>query len=535
METSFASANFYWKYLENAGVHLDSDALFRIATILEGTSWDDPISAVDLNNFAVMALIEAEQCQDSSVRALYVETAVEALNRGVELYENPLCVAHLALVLAMTGEIEQAMHTAFSTFIAILQPAYVNDKPSTLGIVYLPPTPTSLINSQHERLAQILQTEDGYAQSLLILSEVLCRSTLVFYNATGLRLLQLAAQLSPSSSTINLKLGISSIKNNQLEGILYLHRARNIAPDSAMILLALHLAYRDIGQIETANLWLETGRKLSKQNPPSIEWQWTNQETNNILTYVSFEKKLILAFEPSLRSIVTSVLIAEGDWFEKEMEFWRNWIKPGMTVIDVGANVGVYTFSAALKVGAEGCVLAVEPFSGCVRCLEETCRINQLSWVKVCAGAASDRNGTARLSLQAASELNELVASDAEGSTQPGAFEEVACFVLDSLIERENVNRVDFLKIDAEGHEMQVLEGSSRILSEFAPPILYENIAGSKGSNLDVADFLISRGYQLFRYQPYLQQLIPINCIEDLQGKLNIIAVPYNKNSELTK
>jgi ribosomal protein L11 methylase PrmA len=63
-----------------------------------------------------------------------------------------------------------------------------------------------------------------------------------------------------------------------------------------------------------------------------------------------------------LRSIVTSVLIAEGDWFEKEMEFWRNWVKPGMTVIDVGANVGVYTFSAAVKVGSEGCVLAVDLF-----------------------------------------------------------------------------------------------------------------------------------------------------------------------------
>ena len=223
------------------------------------------------------------------------------------------------------------------------------------------------------------------------------------------------------------------------------------------------------------------------------------------------------------------MLIAEGDWFEKEMELWRNWIKPGMTVIDVGANVGVYTFSAALKVGSEGYVLAVEPFSGCVRCLQETCRLNQLSWVKVCAGAASNHDGTARLALHAASELNELVSRDAEAATQSGAFEEVTCFSLDSMIERENVNQVDFLKIDAEGHEMQVIEGSNRILSKFAPTILYENIAGGKSSNLAVANFLISRGYQLFRYQPYLQQLISINSTEDLQGKLNIIALHHEK------
>ncbi|MEW5859224.1 MAG: FkbM family methyltransferase [Cyanobacteriota bacterium] len=529
METAFASADSYWKYLKNAGVDLDSDASLRIATSLEGTSWDNPTSAIDLNNFAVVTLVEAEQCQDSSLRALYIEMALEALNRGVELDAHPLCAAHLALVLALSGEIEQAIQTAFSTFIATLQPAYANDKPIVVGIVYLPPSSTGSTNSQYERLAQILQTEDGYAQSLLLLSEVLCCSTLVFYNATGLRLLQLAAQLSPNSTAVNLKLGISSIKNNQLEGILYLHRCRKITPESATILLALHLAYRDIGKIESANFWLEKGRKVRKENSHYIEWEWANQEVETLLTYVPFEKNLLLAVEPSLRSIVTSVLIAEGDWFEKEMEFWRNWIKPGMTVIDVGANVGVYTFSAALKVGAEGCVLAVEPFSGCVRCLQETCRINELSWVKVCAGAASDRNGTARLSLQAASELNELVANNAEGSTQSGAFEEVECFSLDSLIERENVNQVDFLKIDAEGHEMQVLEGSNRILNEFAPAILYENIAGNKGSNLAVAEFLTLRGYQLFRYQPYLQQLIPVNSAEDLQGRLNIIALHTQK------
>lgn len=528
MEINFASADSYWKYLEKGGVTLDSDALSRVATILEATSWDDPTSALDLNNFAVVTLIEAEQCEDSSFRALYIEMALEALNTGMEL-GNPLCAAHLALVLAMIGESERAMQIAFSTLMANLQPAYISDKPTALGIIYLSFTSTVLVDSHYKKLTQILQSENGYKQSLILLSEVLCRSSLVFYNATGLRFLHLAAQMSPNSTSVNLKLGISSFMNNQWEGILYLQRAGQIAPDSANIIQALYLTYRNMGEIEMASFWLGIGRERSCRNPNSIEWQWTNLEADNLLTYVTFENNLILAVEPNLRSIVTSVLLAEGDWFEKEMEFWRNWVKPGMTVIDVGANVGVYTFSAAVKVGSEGCVLAVEPFSGCVRCLQETCRINELSWVKVCAGAASDHNGTARLSLQVASELNELVASDAEGATQSGTFEEVDCFSLDSLIERENVNRVDFLKIDAEGHEMQVLEGSNRILNEFAPDILYENIAGNKGSNLAVAEFLTSRGYQLFRYQPYLQQLIPVNSAEDVQGRLNIIALHTQK------
>jgi FkbM family methyltransferase len=532
METSFAAADSYWKYLESTGSNLDSDVLSRVTTSLEGTDWDNPTSAIELNNCAVVALIEAGQCEDSSMRELYLEMALEALNNGVNLYGHPLCAAHLALVLAMTGEMEQAIETAFPTFVKTLQPSYVNDNPIPPGIVYLPHS-NAFTDSRYVELTQILQSENGYIQSLLLLSKVLCSSQLVFYNSTGLRFLHLATQLLPSSPHLNLKLGISSLVNSQWEGILYLHHARTLASESATILQTLYLAYRDLQQIQVADFWFNVGRDISKKNQHSLDWKWAELEANSPITYVPFESQLLLAVEPSLRSLVTSVLIVEGDWFEKEMEFWRSWLKPGMTVIDVGANVGVYTFSAAVQVGAEGCVLAVEPFSGCVRCLQETCRINQLSWVKVCAGAASDRNGTARLALHAASELNEVVSSDAKETMNPGTYEEVICFSLDTLIERENVSKVDCLKIDAEGHEIKVLEGSNRIIKEFAPTILYENIAGSKGSNIAVADFLIAREYQLFQYQPYLQQLIPINSTNNLQGRLNIIALPNNKASAL--
>jgi FkbM family methyltransferase len=191
----------------------------------------------------------------------------------------------------------------------------------------------------------------------------------------------------------------------------------------------------------------------------------------------------------------------------------------------VGANVGVYTFSAARQVGSTGRVLAIEPFSGCVQCLQETRRINEMDWVTICAGAASDRPGTARLSLHAASELNEIVMDEAAPAHD---CEEVACFTLDSLIEQENLTQVDWLKIDAEGHEVKVLEGSTTLLNQFSPGILYENIAAGSGSNLPVAEWLVARGYQLFRYQPYLQNLIPVGDLSELQSSLNVIALPPN-------
>jgi FkbM family methyltransferase len=195
-----------------------------------------------------------------------------------------------------------------------------------------------------------------------------------------------------------------------------------------------------------------------------------------------------------------------------------------MTVIDVGANVGVYTFSAAQRVGSTGRVLAVEPFGGCVQCLTQTRQVNQMEWVTVCSGAASDRNGSLKLSLSGSSELNRIVQAEAEPS-QLGIWEEVPCFRLDSLVEQEKLERVDFLKIDAEGHELQVLTGSEQLLETFAPIILYENMLDQETVNLPVADFLQARGYQLFRYHPFIQQISPILSREEIQGNLNIIAI----------
>jgi FkbM family methyltransferase len=529
MDSSRDLRDKYIDYIYHNCPSLDANSLARIAAILESTSWEEPTSSTDLNNVAVLALILAEQSEDLLDRQLYLNMALESLNQGIEQDSCPLCIAHLALILTMTGEMSQAIELAFPTFLNIVPNVYSNiDKPPS-ALVYLPSPRNSLSNTLAEQLTHLLQARDACNQAFFLLSEVLCRTHIVFYGVGGLRLLNLAENVLPDSSFIKFKLGLSCMANNLREGLLYLHQAKQLAPHSPQIFQALYLAYRDIQDGNSANYWLTEARAFHNKYPADTDWKWAQLPANSSVTYLPIEKDLLLAVDASFRSIVTGVLLAEGDWFEHEMEFWRNSVKAGMTVIDIGANVGVYTFTAARRVGTTGRVLAVEPFSGCLRCLEETCKINEFDWVTICAGAASDRVGTARLQLYAATELNEIVTGDAAQSMQIGSFEEVPCFTLDSVVEQENVNRVDYLKIDAEGHEMSVLLGSEKILSEFCPIILYENIAMSKGSNLPVADYLKSKGYKLFRYQPYAQELIPINSSDELEGNLNVIAVPDSK------
>ncbi|WP_414543374.1 FkbM family methyltransferase [Nostoc sp. CCY0012] len=530
MNFDAAIDHVYLQYIQKLIPSIATDTLSKIAAILENTSWDDPQSSADWNNLAVVALSEAEQCHDNLVmRSVYLEMAVEALNNGLNIDYHPICAAHLALIHSMIGEKTKAVEISFNTLINTLQSAYVSCENQSDFLIYIFEKNKNISKNEQQCLEKKLLSVNSYQQALFLLSEIICHSQIAFYTGVSRRFLHIVAQLSENSVNASLKLGISSLMAGEQEGILYLHQARELVTDSAPILQALYLAYQNLNNTAVADYWQEVSGKFYQSNSLTPEWSWTQLPINSSFTYVAFESDIIMAVEPNLRSIATSVLITEQDWFEKEMEFWRNSIKPGMTVIDVGANIGVYTFSAAAKVGSEGRVFAVEPFSVCVNSLRETCRINQFEWVNVCAGAASDRNGTVKLLLHSANELNQLVSSDEADKMAGYAFEEVRCFTLDSLIEQENIDKVDFLKLDAEGHEISVLLGSEKLIAEFAPVILYENIAGSQGSNIEVAQYLNKIGYELFHYQPYIQKLIPVNSDKDFQEQLNFIALPPEK------
>src|SRR5258707_9420693 len=63
----------------------------------------------------------------------------------------------------------------------------------------------------------------------------------------------------------------------------------------------------------------------------------------------------------SLGAITTYVILEQEKWFEKEIAFVARWLRPGMTAIDIGANLGVYSLPMARLVGPEGQVFAYEP------------------------------------------------------------------------------------------------------------------------------------------------------------------------------
>lgn len=495
------------------------------------TDYENPSTAIELNNFAVINIIEAEETEDISLREFYLDLALEALETALNLEEvHPLCIAHLGILNNLLGKNNPTHNIEYSNLLAFLPTIFLQQNNLPAGLVYLP---ISLRNQTKNKsnLEKIISFDNGYLQAFYLLIADLEQSQMVFYNPWGLRLLHISNQIIPNSVDIKLNLGISSIFNQQLEGLLYLYQALQLQPNNSRIIQALYLSYLSFNNQQLANNYYQHAHNYYQENSDNLNWKWASLPFNNPWTYLCFDYDLLIAVEASFKSIVTAVLLAQEDWFEKEMELWRDEIKPDMIVIDVGANVGVYTFTAAKRVGKNGKVIAVEPFSGCVECLEETRKFNNFDWVEICAGAAGDENKTVKLSIHQASELNEIIKDD---SAIQGDYQEVECFTLDSLVEKYNLSTVNWLKLDAEGHEIEVLMGANQILSDFKPNILYENIAGSQGNNTPVAQYLLTIGYELFYYQPFVKQFIKLDSLEELSGKLNIVALPNQNLSDIS-
>jgi FkbM family methyltransferase len=515
--------NYYSQYVQKNCPQMTSEACDQLLAFADNTNWNQPTTLREWNNVAVIMLIEAEETQDIAFRKQLLNNAIAVLEQGKA---HPLAAVHLALIYSLIGDYSKAYVLAYSVFVGILDPAF-RKTASNKGLVYLPSTARTLLNKA-EYLEKILAAENCYEQILFLCAEVLNLSQPYFYNASGQDTLQLISQSLATSPIVQLQLGIARFCGQKWDGIFYLLKAHQINPNYAPSIQALYLAYRNLPEAKAAEHWLQQGVTHFNPNSPDVgEWIWTQARPENPFTYVPYDN-LILTVEANLKSITTAVLLAQGDWFEAEMELWRTQIRPDMTVIDVGANVGVYTFSAAQRVGETGKVIAIEPFKACVNCLQETSRINQLPWVKIYEAAASDHCGSAKLSLHNASELNEVI-SDNSPSSDSANTVTIQCLTLDSLIETENLTRVDWLKIDAEGHEIKVLQGAERLLTEFKPNIIYENIAGAHGSNGAIMEYIQAKGYQVYSYRPYIQELVPVTDANQLNSQLNLIAV-YNPN-----
>lgn len=159
---------------------------------------------------------------------------------------------------------------------------------------------------------------------------------------------------------------------------------------------------------------------------------------------------------------VTPTLVLTGGYEDREVELFAAAIGPGMTVADVGANIGVYTLVAAREAGATGRVYAFEPDPANFDLLTRNVALNGYSNVVAVRAAVSSRTGTTRLFRDAANlGLHSLDERNVTEGVEPIPVRTVC---LDDFTEEQG-RRIDVLKLDVQGAEALVLAGARHALT----------------------------------------------------------------------
>jgi FkbM family methyltransferase len=177
--------------------------------------------------------------------------------------------------------------------------------------------------------------------------------------------------------------------------------------------------------------------------------------------------------------------------------FLRGHLRPGMIVLDIGANVGDVAAVAAECVTSTGLIVGFEASPANVERLRE--RFDQASHVDIRHAAVTDYAGTLTLHLDAKSSKRHSLFAAAV--SVPGESVTVPAVTLDGL--RDELARVDFIKIDAQGAEGRILAGGRALLERDRPVVLFElwptGMAAAGSSPSDLFSLLDGLGYRLVR------------------------------------
>ncbi len=197
--------------------------------------------------------------------------------------------------------------------------------------------------------------------------------------------------------------------------------------------------------------------------------------------------------------------------FEPEsVALLKKFLKKGMKCIDAGANTGFYSCIMASIVGEHGKVYAFEPMPSNFQMLQRNVSENRFDSIVDCHNiACSDIQGT----IEGTMVSNMYVVGDIDG----GEKVKIATERVDDIVNE----KIDFIKIDIEGHEPSAIRGMAQIIAKYRPIILseineYWLRKCSSSSGKDYLMQLISLGYRVCSVNQPDKQIMPADLNLDI-------------------
>ncbi len=288
---------------------------------------------------------------------------------------------------------------------------------------------------------------------------------------------------------------------------------------------------RVISALET-----EAGRRKYKTAFRNRLWHWLGSLPWELNYRVSLGGQMPMILSTA-DQVISKAIFATGEWEPAELGILRHFLKPGMTAVDVGANIGVHSLTMAKAVGPQGTVHSFEP-TGVYARLRRNIEINGFSGrVRLHHCAVGPAKGTLRLmETKPGAELFTSQSTPLDPSVGLGTFVEYPVVSLDDYCAEQGIRQIDFLKIDVEGGEPGVLAGAKRLLEERAVRCLmfemnYPCLAANRETVEPLLASVASNGFQMLFIDRAGRFHDRLASVED--AVFDVLAIPAERSAEL--
>jgi len=202
------------------------------------------------------------------------------------------------------------------------------------------------------------------------------------------------------------------------------------------------------------------------------------------------------------RDLIAVSILRGGEWQPEIWEALAPVLPEGSVFLDVGAHIGYFSTKASKKIGSTGKVLAFEPNPETLKLLRENVQVNQTANVMVEPIACTSREQT--LTFWASASFNTGMSSLARENAditykEPPRPYQVRARRIDDVIREMNLARVDAIKVDVEGAEVEALRGALGTLRRFHPKLVVEvdvrQLAAFKTTPAELASTIKGAGY----------------------------------------
>ncbi len=187
------------------------------------------------------------------------------------------------------------------------------------------------------------------------------------------------------------------------------------------------------------------------------------------------------------------VQVAMGTYESAKHAMIRRHLRAGMTFIDVGANMGDFTLLAARLVGSAGTVLSIEPELKNHSILQRSIDLNDYTNIRALRIALSDRDGSASLRILGRSTEHTL-------SPEFKGLREITVptRTLDAVVAEQQLKRVDMVKIDVQGWEIEVLRGAAHTLRAYPRIVLLLDLPKQSEKRRAIGEYLAQFSFTYF-------------------------------------